>query len=79
MKTEISIDPLGGKRLNQLLALFVASALIPSTLLAQAVDQFKGDKGHDPTGAWLIKGAVYSHRFSQRRNLNRRRPGRKRF
>jgi hypothetical protein len=39
MKTEISIDPLGGKRLNQLLALFVASALIPSTLLAQAVDQ----------------------------------------
>ena len=57
MKTEISIDPLGGKRLNQLLALFVASALIPSTLLAQPVDQFKGDKGHDPTGAWLIKGA----------------------
>ena len=64
MKTEISIDPLGGKRLNQLLALFVASALIPSTLLAQAVDQFKGDKGHDPTGAWPPRDSIFSPFFT---------------
>ena len=60
MKTGISIDPWGGKRLNPLLALFVAIALTPSMLLAQARDQFKGkDKAHDPTGAWFLRTSLH--------------------
>jgi hypothetical protein len=59
MKTEISIEPSGGKRLNQLLALFVAIALTPSMLLAQAGNQLKGrDKAHDPTGAWFLRTSL---------------------
>jgi hypothetical protein len=57
MKTEKSIDHWGGKRLSQLLALFVAIALTPSMLLAEDEDHINGrDKAHDPTGAWLIRG-----------------------
>jgi hypothetical protein len=60
MKTEISIEPWGGKRLNQLLALFVAIALTPSMLLAQAGNQLKGkDKAHDPTGAWFVRTSLH--------------------
>jgi hypothetical protein len=46
----------GGKRLGQLLSLFVAIALTPSILLAEDEDHINGrDKVHDPTGAWLIR------------------------
>ena len=48
-------DRCGGKRLSQLVALFVAIALTPSMLLAEDEDDINGrDKVHDPTGAWLI-------------------------
>jgi len=58
MKTEISIDRWCGKRLSQLLALFVAIALTPSMLLANDEDHLNGrDKVHDPTGAWLIRNS----------------------
>ena len=46
-------DRWGGKRLSQLLSLFVALALTPSMLLAEDEDHIS--KVHDPTGAWLIK------------------------
>jgi hypothetical protein len=59
MKTEISIDPWGGKLLKQLLA-FVVIALTPSMLLAQAGNQLKGqDKAHDPTGAWFLHTSLH--------------------
>jgi hypothetical protein len=49
-------DYWGGKRLSQLLALFVALALTPSMLLGEDEDHFNGrDKVHDPTGAWLVR------------------------
>jgi hypothetical protein len=49
----------GGKRLGQLLALFVAFALVPPVLLAQDEDHINGrDKVHDPSGTWLIIGNV---------------------
>jgi hypothetical protein len=55
MKTEIFIDRWCGKRLSQLLALFVAIAVIPSMVFAEDEDHINGrDKVHDPTGAWLI-------------------------
>jgi hypothetical protein len=41
MKTQILIDHWRDKRLNHLLGLFVAIALTPSMLLAQAGDQLK--------------------------------------
>jgi hypothetical protein len=45
-----------GKRLSQLLALFVAIAFTPAMLLADDEDHINGrDKAHDPTGAWLIR------------------------
>jgi hypothetical protein len=53
MKTEISIDLWGGKRLSQLLALLVAFALAPPVLHAQ--DWRRRDKVHDPTGLWLLR------------------------
>ena len=46
-------DRWGGKRLSQLLSLFVALALTPSMLLAEDEDHIS--KVNDPTGAWLIK------------------------
>ena len=49
MKTEITIDPVGGKRLSQLLVLFVAFALVPPVLHAE--DWRRRDKS-DPTGVW---------------------------
>ena len=56
MKTEKFIGHWGGKRLSQLLSLFVAIALTPSMLLAEDEDHLNGrDKAHDPTGAWLIR------------------------
>jgi hypothetical protein len=49
----------GGKRLSQLISLFVAIALTPSMLLAQEWDHWDHmngrDKVHDPTGAWLVR------------------------
>jgi hypothetical protein len=49
-------DRCGGKRLSQLVALFVAIALTPSMLLAEDEDHINGrDKAHDPTGAWLVR------------------------
>jgi hypothetical protein len=48
-------DGRGGKRLSQLLALFVAIAVIPSMVFAGDEDHINGpDKVHDPTGAWLL-------------------------
>ena len=46
MKTQISIDRWGGKRLVRVLALLLALAVAPTMLRAQ---------GLDPTGAWLLK------------------------
>jgi hypothetical protein len=49
-------DYWGGKRLSQLVALFVAIALTPSMLLAQEWDHLSGrDKVHDPTGVWFLR------------------------
>ena len=60
MKTEIFIETWGGKRLSQLLPLFVAVALTPSMLLAQESDDLKGrDKAHDPTGAWFLRTSLH--------------------
>ena len=53
MKTQISIDPWGGKRLSQLLVLFVAFALVPPVLHAE--DWHRRDKVHDPTGVWFLR------------------------
>jgi hypothetical protein len=48
-------DYWGGKRLSQLLALFVAIALGPSMLLAGDEDHINGpDIAHDLTGVWLL-------------------------
>ena len=45
-----------GKRLSQLLALFVAIALPSSMLLAEDEDHINGrDKVHDPTGVWFLR------------------------
>lgn len=46
MKTQISVDRWGGKRLIRVLALLLAFAVAPPMLRAQVLD---------PTGAWLIK------------------------
>jgi hypothetical protein len=49
-------DRWDGKRLSQLLALFVSIALTPSMLLAEDENHMNGrDKVHDPTGAWLVR------------------------
>jgi hypothetical protein len=49
-------DYWGGKRLSQVLSLFVAIVLTPSMLLGEDEDHFNGrDKVHDPTGAWLVR------------------------
>ena len=49
-------DRWDGKRLSQLLALFVAIALTPSMLPAQEWDHINGrGKLHDPTGVWLLR------------------------
>ena len=46
----------GGKRLGQLLALFVAFALVPPVLHAEDWDHLNGrDKVHDPTGVWFLR------------------------
>jgi hypothetical protein len=51
-------DRWGGKRLSQLLALFMAITLTPSMLHAEDRDHLNGrDKVHDPTGAWLIRNS----------------------
>jgi hypothetical protein len=49
-------DYWGGKRISQLLALFVALALTPSMLLGEDEDHLNGrDKVHDPTGVWFLR------------------------
>jgi hypothetical protein len=49
-------DRWDGKRLSQLLALFVAIALTPSMLPAQEWDHINGrGKLHDPTGVWFLR------------------------
>jgi hypothetical protein len=49
-------DYWGGKRLSQLLALFVAFALMSPVLHAEDWDHLSGrDKLHDPTGVWFLR------------------------
>jgi hypothetical protein len=61
MTTELSIDYWVGKRLSQLLSLFVAIALTPSMLLAEDEDHINGrDKTHDPTGAWFLRTSLHT-------------------
>jgi hypothetical protein len=49
-------DYWGGKRLSQLLALFVAIVLTSSMLLAEDEDHINGrDKARDPTGVWFLR------------------------
>jgi hypothetical protein len=55
MKTEISIDPLGGKRLSQLLVLFVAFALVPLVLHAEDWRLLNRRDKNDPTGLWILR------------------------
>jgi hypothetical protein len=55
MKTEISIDPWGGKRLSQLLVLFVAFALVPLVLHAEDWRLLKRRDKNDPTGVWYLR------------------------
>jgi hypothetical protein len=49
-------DRWDGKRLSQLLALFVAIALTPSMLPAEEWDHINGrGKLNDPTGVWFLR------------------------
>jgi hypothetical protein len=58
MKTQISIDHWGSKRLVRVLALLLVLAVAPSMLLAQQWGERKGRDKVDPTGAWLLKWGV---------------------
>jgi hypothetical protein len=58
MKTQISIDHWGGKRLIRLLLLILALALAAPVLLAQESDRLTGRNKHDPTGAWLLRTPI---------------------
>ena len=58
MKTQISINHWGSKRLVRVLALLLVIAVAPSMLLAQQWGQGNGRDKVDPTGAWLIKWGV---------------------
>lgn len=58
MKTQISIDHWGGKRLIRLLPLILALALAAPVLLAQESDRLTGRDKHDPTGAWLLRTPI---------------------
>jgi len=55
MKTEISIHPWGGKRLSQLLVLFVAFALVPLVLHAEDWRLLNRRDKNDPTGVWYLR------------------------
>ena len=55
MKTEISIDLWGGKRLSQLLALFVAFALVAPVLHAEDWRHLNRRDKNDPTGVWYLR------------------------
>ena len=55
MKTEISIDLWGGKRLSQLLALFVAFTLVTQVLHAEDWRHLNRRDKNDPTGVWYLR------------------------
>jgi hypothetical protein len=63
MKTQISIDHWGSKRLVRVLALLLVLAVAPSMLLAQQWGERKGRDKVDPTGAWLLKWGVVAPIF----------------
>jgi hypothetical protein len=58
MKTQISIDHSGGRRLIRLLWLILALALGAPVLLAQESNRLTGRDKHDPTGAWLLRTPI---------------------